>query len=846
MSTTPQLNLFNLLPSIYQIRDANQGGALQNLFAILQDAHDAVGQDITNLYENWFIETCAEWVVPYIGDLLGVAPLNTADIPGVTARAYVAHTLSYRQRKGTPIVLQQLAQDVTNWPACAVQFFQLLATTQYMNHLRLQNLAAPDLRNVDPLQLIGGPFDSISRTVDVRGIVGPAISVAQTSGPNPDTVLIRGKYNLPNIGLFVWRLKSYAIEGVTPREVMDGTNTRYRFNPIGLDEPLYNQPTPPAAAFIPVTGEVQVPGALRRLALYEELETRRQTMVDQQMVWQPGVNYALGFEIVDSNGNTERVTAGGISGASAPAWTTTLSDSTGDGGVTWQLVMIGAALPATYFGEQPVLAVIPNVSGSAIPPEQIMICDLSNLNPPATPGTWRVPAASKTYTRASDGAQITLPLQAAVDPVLGRLVLVKSPPEGPSEVRVNYSYGFSGDMGGGTYNRSASIQALLSGVDQQLSTYWQVAVSQELAPVAGLVYPNVTAAVQAWNSLPALPSGSQRFGVIVLLDNASYNESLTGTNTIVIPEASSLLIVSSDWPSLTVAGSASSFQLSPAYQRTHLIGDITVEGTAPEDSENPGSLLLSGVLIEGSVYVSEGNLGTLSIADSTIVPAVGQITVAPSSPGTGQNASLTVTLQNTICGPIVLPAAQFSGLTLNLTNCVIDGGWDQEEGVVGVAINALTADANIQSTTVIGTVGPGTAAGLRTLQAGNCIFTATVTVERKQAGCVRYCSLPTDTSMVPRRFNCQPDLALANVTNPADQLATRERLTPSFTSTSYGDPGYCQLSSDCAMEIRAGADVGSEMGAFYFLNQPQRDSNLRSVLPQYLRFGMQAGIFYVT
>src|ERR1700677_701792 len=118
MSTSPQLNLFNLLPSIYQIRDANQGGALQNLFAILQDAHDAVGQDITNLYENWFIETCAEWVVPYIGDLLGVAPLNTADIPGVTARAYVAHTLSYRQRKGTPIVLQQLAQDVTNWPAC--------------------------------------------------------------------------------------------------------------------------------------------------------------------------------------------------------------------------------------------------------------------------------------------------------------------------------------------------------------------------------------------------------------------------------------------------------------------------------------------------------------------------------------------------------------------------------------------------------------------------------------------------------------------------------------------------------------------------------------------------------
>jgi hypothetical protein len=231
MSTSTQVNLFQLLPAIYRIRDANQGGALQNLFAILQDAHDAVDQDMTNLYENWFIETCAEWVVPYMGDLLGVAPLSTAQIEGVTARAYVAHTLSYRRRKGTPIVLQQLAQDVTNWPACAVEFFQLLATTQYMNHLRPQNLATPDMRNAGALQLLNGPFDSISHTLDVRGVVGPPLTSSPNGSMAADTLLIRGKYNLPNIGLFVWRLKSYAIEGVTPREIVDGTNTRYRFNP---------------------------------------------------------------------------------------------------------------------------------------------------------------------------------------------------------------------------------------------------------------------------------------------------------------------------------------------------------------------------------------------------------------------------------------------------------------------------------------------------------------------------------------------------------------------------------------------------------------------------------------
>jgi hypothetical protein len=845
MSTSTQVNLFQLLPAIYRIRDANQGGALQNLFAILQDAHDAVDQDMTNLYENWFIETCAEWVVPYMGDLLGVAPLSTAQIEGVTARAYVAHTLSYRRRKGTPIVLQQLAQDVTNWPACAVEFFQLLATTQYMNHLRPQNLATPDMRNAGALQLLNGPFDSISHTLDVRGVVGPPLTSSPNGSMAADTLLIRGKYNLPNIGLFVWRLKSYAIEGVTPREIVDGTNTRYRFNPAGLDEPLFNQPAPPASAFIPVTGEVDVPGGLRRRALYEELETRRQTMVDQQLQWEPYYNYALGFEIVDSNGNTERVIAAGESGATAPTWSTKLGDNTGDNGVTWQLAEFGSSLPATYFGAEPVLQIFPSVPvnstppvppSASIPPEQIMICDLSDLKPPAAPGTWRTPAASKTYTRAFDGAQITLPLQVAVDPVLGRLAFVKSPPEGPAQVRVNYSYGFSGNLGGGPYNRTASVQSILSGVDQQLSSYWQVAVSQEIAPVAGVVYPNLTSAVQAWNALPA---ASQRFGVIVLLDNASYTDSLTGANTILIHEASSLLIVSSDWPSLTVDGNTSSFQLSPTYQRTHLIGSITVEGTAAETSANPGSLLISGLLIEGSVYISEGNLGALSIYDSTIAPTLGQLTVAPPSAASGENASLIVTLQNSISGPIILPPAQFSGFTLNLTNCIVDGG-------AGVAINALTADANIQSTTVLGTIGAAGKSGLRTLQAGNSIFTATVIVERRQAGCIRYCSLPTDTSLVPRRFRCQPDLALVNATTPAAQLGTRARLISSFSSITYGDPTYGQLSSDCATEIRAGADDGSEMGAFYFLKEPQRDSNLRSVLPQYLRFGMQAGVFYVT
>ena len=78
------------------------------------------------------------------------------------------------------------------------------------------------------------------------------------------------------------------------------------------------------------------------------------------------------------------------------------------------------------------------------------------------------------------------------------------------------------------------------------------------------------------------------------------------------------------------------------------------------------------------------------------------------------------------------------------------------------------------------------------------------------------------------------------------RLIRLARLRPRFTSTHYGDPAYGQLALNCADEIRTGAEDGSEMGVFQQLYQPQRETNLRLVLEEYLRFGLEAGILYVT
>ena len=92
--------LYNLLPTIYRIRDAEQGEPLRALLALISEEMNGVEADITSLYENWFIETSDEWVVPYIGDLLGVRGLSTITSTAFSQRRYVANTLFYRRRKG--------------------------------------------------------------------------------------------------------------------------------------------------------------------------------------------------------------------------------------------------------------------------------------------------------------------------------------------------------------------------------------------------------------------------------------------------------------------------------------------------------------------------------------------------------------------------------------------------------------------------------------------------------------------------------------------------------------------------------------------------------------------------
>ncbi|TFH47079.1 MAG: hypothetical protein E4G94_00940, partial [ANME-2 cluster archaeon] len=258
--------LYNLLPAIYRIRDAEQGESLRALLAVIEQEMQSIEKDIDGLYENLFIETCNEWVVPYIGDLMGVQGLHAISSGDFSLRPYVANTLAYRRRKGTAVVLEQLTRDVTGWPARAVEFFQLLSVSQHFNHVTLWRGKNLDLRDQNQLELLNGPFENAAHTADVR-------SIASHYG--------KGKYNIPNIGLFLWRLQPYAVSRSSARPVFEPNDGRYTFNPLGLDIPLFNQPHT-ETEIIHLAEEMNVPGILRRRPLYGELETRRQALTENQ------------------------------------------------------------------------------------------------------------------------------------------------------------------------------------------------------------------------------------------------------------------------------------------------------------------------------------------------------------------------------------------------------------------------------------------------------------------------------------------------------------------------------------------------------------------------------------
>lgn len=694
--------LYELLPAIYRLRDTEQDESLKTLLSIIAEQVAVLEENLEQLYDDQFIETCAEWVIPYIGDLIGYRSLHGVTSKVSNPRAEVANTIGYRRRKGTAAMLEQLARDVTGWNARVVEFFQLLATTQYMNHIRPQNWYAPDLRLWEPLERLNTPFDTIVHTVDVRRIVSR-----------------RGKHNIPNIGIYVWRLNSYSLTESPAFKVDD---RRYLFNPLGNDTQLFTRPET-EDEITHLAKPINVPQTISRRVLYEYLDR--------------------------------------------------------------------------YYGKEKSLFLV--VDGIEIETNDIQVGNLSDTGS----GDWaHMPQENIT-----------------IDPVLGRIAFPED--QSPTDyVKVTFHYGFSADMGGGEYERRSSFD--IAGVDQTLIR----------APDDD--YPTIQ------DALDGLPDAG---GIVEITDSGRYEENIV----------------------INVKTGASIELRAANEHRPSVVlnGDLIISG------ETDSEVTLNGLLITGGTMCvssdSDNKLRRLCLRHCTLVPGLSLTT--DGDPEYDDEPSIIVELTDVSVeiDHCILGGLRIAGGSNTLiTNSIIDATDETKIAYSDIDGDGAGGTLQIENSTVLGKV------HTRLLElASNTIIMAGLAQDdtwatpiqsvQKQTGCVRFSYLPEESS-VPKRYHCQPSLAIQKaiesalkkepeLTNAQEELIAtdvRVRLKPMFTAQRYGQPAYMQLSLLCPEEIRTGADDESEMGAFHELYQPQRETNLNVRLDEYLRFGLEAGIIYVT
>lgn len=254
--------LYELVPVVYRLRDAERGYPLRALLRVIAEQVNLLEQDIAGLYENWFIETCQDWVVPYIGSLLHYQPIHDAGEPGAggdaaTAarnrilfpRREVANTVRFRRRKGTLSALQELATATSGWPALVVEVYRQLGFTQNIGYPHMNRGRIIDLRDGDALDQLTGAFNESARTIDVRS----------------------GGWNLPQVRVYVWRLKSYSITHSPAYCFEQESPSCYLFNPLGIDTQLFTRPQPPSGT--PGLLNLPVPIMRRNLEVFETGET---------------------------------------------------------------------------------------------------------------------------------------------------------------------------------------------------------------------------------------------------------------------------------------------------------------------------------------------------------------------------------------------------------------------------------------------------------------------------------------------------------------------------------------------------------------------------------------------
>lgn len=844
--------LWLLLPGVYRADDSPDpaaNGPLRELVNRIGAQIAMVRRSIDRLWADQSIETCDDWVIPYIGDLLGTNLVNALDTRG--QRLDVANTIQYRRRKGTVEVLQELATDETGWGAVVIEAFRRMARTRhgldpavgpnafpsiaphnFAKFRSAQGLAGVvtgtpaggtlDLRKAHGAQLTGTAFDESFHYADVRAGVGQV-----------------GHFTIPKLLVFLWRLQSFTVKAGTPVQLPNCPTPTYTFDPTGRLAPIFLPPPPNSQAHLddsdfvqgavdtwsPPT-EAQVPGPLstsllnsvrsdvaahwyavvlgNQAATVSLTPELGQFTIDAPAPGDqtPTVSYFYGFPSTIGAGSYSRqalaqaVTHGlhvvpTVTGGK-DALETALSTAPMNA-----VVNIGDSL--TYTG-------VAAVGSDSAPIADLVICAAPEtrpvIRPEASTSQWVFTGSgSKSPASESEPSEATLVLDGLL--VSGVDIVIRGGFKSVTISNCTLDPGLTAEP-----PAPAGTSPLANAVDgRQLSP-----ATIFIEAGAGGAVANLTVT----NSI--LGPVRTRFGGEVEALTVS-NSTLQAVPTTNVPTYSTSDVYD---PVLLADGLSSQDPLAQALLSKMTPSDPSLtsdlSALANEKLDNPSSTIPSSVITGLNTLVADK-----SLVDATNLPLfTTAVTLGPA------DSELFATVAAEVSSGHASSLSDSQQQALN--RALLDATFP-----VALGFKALAVSAASVSLTEVTVLGPMYA---HDLTLSDSIVTGVIATDDTQAGCVRF-SATVEGSQIPRQYE--------SLIIPEDAAI--------FTSTQFGQPGYCQLldSADDVVQpgststsIRTGANTGSEMGAFCSDLNPLKEQALLTKYNEYMPLGLTPVLVHVT
>ncbi|HEY0546172.1 MAG TPA: phage tail protein [Pyrinomonadaceae bacterium] len=836
-----RVSLYERLPEIYRLKDGQLSEVyrtkttetapdyqLRDYLALVEEVFGAIHENIESLYHDLFIETCDAWVIPYIGDLLGVSHLSG---DAWTLRADVADTIALRRRKGTLGAIELLTYNLTEWGVHCVELRENMVWNQHLNHQRPDEGGAPPyslpgvkretvirggtvtLRDPAMLELLGTPFDPFAHVADVRPPVIGSI-----------------RYNLPNLAIFLWRLRAYRLQVTKPFALNvpakvgeKGATFKVRFN---------INPIPPNNLSAPYVLADNVPAG-QSVRLFN---TNRFDLFNRSRKGVDSLNLTVTEPRISQLDETPgpipmaRLSENSPAGVPEEYLTVETYDATKTDLKTLDISEVGLQLH--------------------IPDAQFSGEEWPRATPPSP---WKIRGANLCAWERGLNPPL-LDHEIAIDPVAGRIVIgsdFKTQADAlESNLLLTYTYGAVGPVGAHpiTY---AALPAELDAPEGS-ANFRQV----HFTP------PNQTALRDALKDIQK----ETKPVVIEITDSRTHQLDLTAgvLSTATITEKS-LTSLALNAP-LTIRAADNQ---RPIIELKHPLGFRPLNVASPTADPAEQKLFdaamekltvrLEGVHLAraedfpaGEPLIARAALNRLELINCTLDPGGFRKldgTRAPiltslklPEPYGFQKAADEIEFKQTpeivinrsVTGLLLLD----SGYSLCLTDSVIDAGQGVGDAVDEFAVSSATNPATewgpptiVHGITVLGRM------RVETIDGAGGIFAHALEVQNTQVGCLKFSYFSGSTlDRLPQNYAC-----VKGITTIKGEEA---RLV--FTSEIFGHYAYCQLALACDARIRERGPNNDEMGAFGFLRDAHKWLNLQIRYREFMPVGIRPLMIPVT